>query len=99
MFLIKRLWKIVDFSAVWINFIISISEPIINLNGGPELHIKHGSRINITCEIENYPKSINYVTWFKNGKVSVQISWMQFVSFISPLHLFCSLSLEVHVIK
>lgn len=44
-------------------------EPLITLSGAPELHIKHGSRINLTCQIDNYPKSIYYLTWYKDGKV------------------------------
>ena len=52
------------------NLVFKLSEPIITVNGGPELHIKHGSRINISCEIENYPNEISYVVWYKDDKVN-----------------------------
>ncbi len=45
-------------------------EPKISLHGGgPDRHIKHGSFINISCEIEGYPKPVGYVMWYKDDKV------------------------------
>ena len=49
---------------------LRVAKPIITLNGGLSLHIRTGSRINISCQIENYPKTIRYVTWFKDGRVN-----------------------------
>ena len=44
-------------------------DPVITLTGGPELHIKHGSQINISCSISDSPVAIDYVIWFKDGEI------------------------------
>ncbi len=47
-----------------------MSDPEITLHGGgPDLHIQHGSQINVSCEIQNYPGPISYVMWYKGDKV------------------------------
>ncbi|TRY67431.1 hypothetical protein TCAL_05246 [Tigriopus californicus] len=47
---------------------LHVAEPVITMQGGPELHIKFGSRINISCEISNFPKPITYIVWYKDDK-------------------------------
>ena len=40
------------------------------LRGVGELHVKDGSRIEISCEIANFPRPVTFVTWYKDGLVS-----------------------------
>ena len=42
------------------------------MHGGSELHIKHGSRINISCEIANFPNAINYILWRRGEQTLVE---------------------------
>ena len=44
----------------------SISEPTTTIHGGLERHIKYGSLINLTCEIQSYPGPLQYVVWYRN---------------------------------
>ena len=39
------------------------------IHGGTERHIKFGSKINLTCEVQNYPGKLNYIVWYKNKQV------------------------------
>ena len=50
-------------------FSISISGPVTTIHGGTERHIKFGSKINLTCEVQNYPGKLNYIVWYKNKQV------------------------------
>lgn len=47
---------------------LSVAEPSVTLRGVGELHVKDGSRIEISCEIANFPRPITFVTWYKDGK-------------------------------
>ena len=38
--------------------------------GAGELHVRDGSRIEIACEIANFPRPLSFVTWYKDGLVS-----------------------------
>ena len=46
----------------------------MTLRGVGELHVKDGSRIEISCEIANFPRPITFVTWYKDGMVSERAS-------------------------
>ena len=41
-------------------------EPTTTIHGGLERHIKYGSLINLTCEIQSYPGQLQYVVWYRN---------------------------------
>ena len=43
-----------------------VSEPTTTIHGGLERHIKYGSLINLTCEIQSYPGQLQYVVWYRN---------------------------------
>ncbi len=54
---------------------VNMSDPEITLHGGgPDLHIQHGSQINVSCEIQNYPGPIRYVMWYKGDKVIMELT-------------------------
>jgi len=45
---------------------LSVARPVTTIHGGTERHIKFGSKINLTCEVQNYPGKLNYIVWYKN---------------------------------
>lgn len=51
---------------------LKVAEPEITMHGGKELHIKHGSRINISCEISKFPNALTYILWRKGEQTLVQ---------------------------
>ena len=66
----QRTWTCLFNVIQWaIFFSISISGPVTTIHGGTERHIKFGSKINLTCEVQNYPGKLNYIVWYKNKQV------------------------------
>jgi len=47
---------------------LSVAEPVTTIHGGVERHIKFGSKINLTCEVQKYPGKLNYIIWYKNNE-------------------------------
>lgn len=45
---------------------LNVAEPTTTIHGGLERHIKYGSLINLTCEIQSYPGQLQYVVWYRN---------------------------------
>jgi len=45
---------------------LSVAKPVTTIHGGVEKHIKYGSKINLTCEVKNYPDKLKYIVWYKN---------------------------------
>ena len=57
------------------SFRLIFSEPVTTIHGGLEKHIIYGSKINLTCEVLNYPEKLKYIVWYKNSKVYLVSSY------------------------
>lgn len=46
-----------------------ISEPQVNIQGGPDIAVRLGDTINLTCVISQSPDNLHFIFWFKDDKV------------------------------
>ena len=54
-------------------FFKSISEPKTAIVGGPDIHYKEGSTMNLTCVISDSPEPPTYIFWRHNDAVSITL--------------------------
>ena len=61
-------------------FHFPISEPKTAILGGPDIHLKEGSTMNLTCIITDSPEPPSYIFWRHDDAVSfLPFSWMGFL--------------------
>ena len=54
-----------------LNFIFNVEypEPKTAILGGPDIHLKEGSTMNLTCVITDSPEPPSYIFWRHDDKV------------------------------
>ncbi|TRY67597.1 hypothetical protein TCAL_05961 [Tigriopus californicus] len=48
---------------------LSVAEPKTSILGGPDIHLKEGSTMNLTCVIEDSPEPPSYIFWRHNDAI------------------------------
>ena len=66
-----KIWKfkcdiLSDFQTLWL-----ITEPKTAILGGPDIHLKEGSTMNLTCIITDSPEPPSYIFWRHDDAVSL----------------------------
>ena len=57
-----------------LNFIFNVEypEPKTAILGGPDIHLKEGSTMNLTCIITDSPEPPSYIFWRHDDRVSIR---------------------------
>ena len=58
------------FNTIQDNFYIMLLEPKTAILGGPDIHLKEGSTMNLTCVITDSPEPPSYIFWRHDDTVS-----------------------------
>ena len=57
------------YNTIQDNFYIMLLEPKTAILGGPDIHLKEGSTMNLTCVITDSPEPPSYIFWRHDDKV------------------------------
>ena len=49
-----------------------VAEPHTEILGGPDIHLKEGSTMNLTCVITDSPEPPTYIFWRHNDAVRIE---------------------------
>ena len=58
------------YNTIQDNFYIMLLEPKTAILGGPDIHLKEGSTMNLTCVITDSPEPPSYIFWRHDDTVS-----------------------------
>ena len=55
-----------------LTFLQVVAEPRTEILGGPDIHLKEGSTMNLTCVISDSPEPPTFIFWRHNDAVSTE---------------------------